>query len=70
MTMVALVSQRPVARLSLGISQGEGERISRILDYSEPHSTNLFQLRKPLGRYAAGEFIDRITLEALLFPAT
>lgn len=45
----------------------EASRLSRILDYAEAWSENYFKLRKPLGPFKAGEFIDRITLEALLF---
>jgi hypothetical protein len=48
----------------------EAQRLSRLLDYAEPWSENYFKLRKNLGAYRAGEFIDRITLEALLFPST
>lgn len=47
----------------------EAARVSRLLDYATPWSLNYFKLRKPLGAFKAGEFIDRITLEALLFPA-
>lgn len=47
----------------------EAARLSRILDYAEAWSLNYFKLRKPLGPYKAGEFIDRITFEAMLFPA-
>jgi hypothetical protein len=45
----------------------EASRLSRIMDYAEPWSPNYFKLRKALGPYKAGEFIDRITLETLLF---
>ena len=47
----------------------EAARVSRILDFAEPWQVNYFKLRKPLGHYKAGEFIDRITLEHLLFKA-
>lgn len=40
--------------------------VSLILDYAQPWSLNYFRLRKPLGPYRAGEFVDRITLVVLL----
>lgn len=49
-----------------GRMQAEDAKATTILDYAEPLNANYFKLRKKLGPYAAGEFVDRITLETLL----
>jgi hypothetical protein len=48
------------------VSPAEAELVSRILDCAEPWGWNYFRLRKALGPYLAGDFVDRITLEVLL----